>query len=104
MVTVFIGVLVLFMLALLLQRVDGAHREGIPRHGESHVLPRKAHAVHPLGVLLIPGPGIPGQHSQKSLPAVRRDMLQQGRGALYRQRRMGQTVGKAAGGLGWLSV
>ena len=88
------------MLALLLQRVDGAHREGIPRHGESHVLPRKAHAVHPLGILLIPGAGIPRQHTQQALPAVRRDALQQLRRTLHPQAAALQPIGEAPHGVG----
>lgn len=38
------------------------HGETVSVHGEFHVAPGEGQAVYPLGVLLIPGPGIPGQH------------------------------------------
>ena len=46
--------------ALILHRQDGEYPV---LHSKPHVFSRKGQAIDPLRVLLIPGPGIAGQHA-----------------------------------------
>ena len=49
-------------------------------HGEFHLVAGEGEAVDPLRVLLVPGPGIQGQHLPQSIPPVRGEPLQQSGG------------------------
>ena len=53
--------------ALILHRQDG---EYTVLHSKPHVFSGKGQAIDPLRVLLIPGPGIAGQHAHKSRPLL----------------------------------
>ena len=65
-------------------------------HGEFHLVAGEGEAVDPLRVLLVPGPGIQGQHLPQSIPPVRGEPLQQSGGKLHLQRGPGRLAGEAA--------
>ena len=61
--------------ALILHRQDGEYPV---LHSKPHVFSGKGQAIDPLRILLIPGPGIAGQHAHKARPLLLIQSRQQG--------------------------